>query len=573
VARASKCWIARYADARTDELKSEADMDTVWQTKTHLRVMMVIAVVIAVMPTVASAQDGFDPPAVVGTAAPGESLEPVNKTLHLDARPGFADIILAVDTTLSMQPAIDQARQEAATMCTQIKAQIPGARFAVVDFKDYPAAPYGETGDFPYLLKTPGFVPDCGTVQAAVLSLIESGGGDQPEAYNRVFFESYHSDPLMPSPLVYNPMALKFLVVLGDAPPHDPTQGGTMAQPGIVPACGDQPPVDPGPDNIPGTGDDLRTADTLAGLRANDINLLMVWYNTGGVQFQCFVDLVVAAGGADTDVVFGNATATTSNGALSQEIVAAVLDKASRIGPINLVVNPGCPLTINFNPGPTFGARTAPTDIRFTETITVPTNATGGPKECTVTAVVDGVNRAMQSVTVDVVAAPMAPCRVDIDDFDHDGIRDDYDVDDDNDGRWDSTDDDDDNDGRRDNDDDDDDNDCIKDEHDRKDRHEYEDECDGRTEGRYGKQYRDYSIVAKPGNLVVIGVVESPNANLLWIDLYDPSGRFVARSTASPGRAMVTATTVVPGVYTMRVRNRSASPITYQITLIKGVPW
>jgi len=35
----------------------------------------------------------------------------------------------------------------------------------------------------------------------------------------------------------------------------------------------------------------------------------------------------------------------------------------------------------------------------------------------------------------------------------------------------------------------------------------------------------------------------------------------------------VTATTVIPGVYTMRVRNKSASPIDYKITLIKGLPW
>jgi hypothetical protein len=69
------------------------------------------------------------------------------------------------------------------------------------------------------------------------------------------------------------------------------------------------------------------------------------------------------------------------------------------------------------------------------------------------------------------------------------------------------------------------------------------------------------------------GLVESPKANLLWIDLYDPSGPFVARSTASPGRAQVTATTIIPGVYTLRVRNNSASPIDYKVTLLKGLPW
>jgi hypothetical protein len=528
------------------------------------RVAIVLGAIVAAIPNIASAQDRFDPAVVTANVGPG-GVTQVNKTLFLNPRPGFADIIIAIDTTGSMGPAIAQAQSEAAQMCGAIQAEIPGARFAVVDFKDYLTSPEAEPGDYPYLNKTPGFMVDCATVSAAITSMVAAGGGDLPEAYNRVFFESY-SDPV----LTPNPQALKFLVVLGDAPPHDVDQRSvamSCQQPGDV--------NDAGRDGIRETADDLRTADTLAGMFANDINLLMVFYNTGNIPIQCYEELAVAAAGGDPDaaanVVFGGGA-----GALNQQVVTAVLTRAARINRVDLVVSPACPLSFAFSPAAPFGPFMAPVEIAFAETITAP--MTPGTFACTVTAVVDGASRATETNNITVTGAPPVPpipppCEIDIDDFDHDGIRDDYDIDDDNDGRWDNTDDDDDNDGYKDRDDDDDDNDCIKDDHDRKDRHEEQCDDDDRTGGKYGRQYHDYPVVVKPGTLVVIGLIESSQADLLWIDLYDPSGRFVARSTASPGRATVTATAVVPGVYTLRVRSRSVSPVNYRMTWVKGMPW
>ena len=48
------------------------------------------------------------------------------------------------------------------------------------------------------------------------------GGGDDPEAYNRAFFEAY-SDAAYTAPVAAggrDPLASQFLVVLGDAAPH-----------------------------------------------------------------------------------------------------------------------------------------------------------------------------------------------------------------------------------------------------------------------------------------------------------------------------------------------------------------
>ena len=71
----------------------------------------------------------------------------LNPTLHLDAAPPKADILLALDTTGSMGAAITDARNDANGFVSGIQASIPGARFAVADFKDYS----GLASDYPWM--------------------------------------------------------------------------------------------------------------------------------------------------------------------------------------------------------------------------------------------------------------------------------------------------------------------------------------------------------------------------------------------------------------------------------------
>lgn len=350
--------------------------------------LLMICALFGAMPTAADAQDSFDPPVVTVTLGAGESIT-IDKTLHLDAAPEFADIVIAIDTTGSMGTAIAQAQAEAIQICNDVKAQIPGARFAAVDFEDYPTMPDGLPTDNPYILLTPGFVADCATFAAAIGTMAaESGaGGDFAEAYNRAFFEAY-SDPL----LVYNPQAVRFLVVLGDAPPHDATQTA-------APACGDRPPTDFGRDNVGGTPDDIESEAAVAGLVANNITLLMIRYNDF-IPLGCFQELANPTGGQAVDA--GGA------GTLSGIIVALVEEESAEIDEVRLVVSAGCPLAISFNPPnpPPYGPFTAPVDIQFEETITAPT--VPGGYACTVTAIVDGVQRAVQIIQATVTAGAAA---------------------------------------------------------------------------------------------------------------------------------------------------------------------
>src|SRR5215210_401145 len=188
------------------------------------------AIVLALGATGGQAADSFNPSAVSLTLAPGASWK-TSQTLHLDSLPPKAEIVLAVDTTSSMGTAIANAKADAIKIVNRVKSSIPGARFAIVDFKDYPLNPYGDPSDYPYKLVT-GLTADPTAVQTAVNTLSPSGGNDFPESFNRVFFETYSDTTAHgeggPPYLDYDANAPRFLVVLSDDIPHDSTQHATF---------------------------------------------------------------------------------------------------------------------------------------------------------------------------------------------------------------------------------------------------------------------------------------------------------------------------------------------------------
>src|SRR5215212_111856 len=241
-----------------------------------------------------AAADTLTPPSLTQSLVAGTTTTQ-NKTLALDGLPARADIIVAVDTTASMTAPIAQAQADASSLCATVQASIPGARFAAVDFEDYPANPAADIGDTPYTLLTTGFVSSCATFSAAIATMTADGGGDIPEAYNRAFFEAY-SDTAYTAAVASggrDPLASQFLVVLGDAVPHDVTAFGS---------CPAAPPTDYGRNGVPGGGDDLTTAATTAGLHTAGISLLMIRYDNGGPSaLPCYQSLTAAAGGTAVD--------------------------------------------------------------------------------------------------------------------------------------------------------------------------------------------------------------------------------------------------------------------------------
>jgi Big-like domain-containing protein len=342
-----------------------------------------------------SAADTLTPSPVAVTLVAGTSTT-VNKTLALDGLPARADIIVAIDTTGSMGTPIAQAQADASGLCSLVKVSIPGARFAAVDFEDYPTMPFGGPGDTPYLLLTPGFISDCTAFSAAIGTMTADGGGDDPEAYNRAFFEAYSDATYALPPALggRDPLASQFLVVLGDATPHSAT--------GFAP-CLDAPPDDFGRDGLAGGGDDLTTAATIAGLSANNITLLMIRYTTGGVSvlLPCYDAMAASTGGTAVD--------DSGAGTIGPFIIAN-----AKLVPYtaDLVISSGCPIGFSFNPAFPTGMLTGPQTIPFVETITAPTLV--GSYTCTITAVTTpgGPTNAVETVNMEVT--PANPATLDL---------------------------------------------------------------------------------------------------------------------------------------------------------------
>jgi hypothetical protein len=149
-----------------------------------------------------------------------------------------------------------------------------------------------------------------------------------------------------------------------------------------------------GRDGLGGTADDLDTAETIAGLNANDITLLMIRYTTGGVSvpLSCYQDMAGATGGTAVD--------DSGAGTIGPFIIA----NAQAVPyTVNLQVSAGCPIGFSFVPpfplGPFSGEQTIP----FTETITAPTLV--GNYTCTITAVLTpgGPTTAVETVNVTVI--------------------------------------------------------------------------------------------------------------------------------------------------------------------------
>src|SRR5262249_53046363 len=183
---------------------------------------------------------------------------------------------IAVDTTGSMGPSIAKARTEATSLVQQVHALLPGARFAVVEFRDSNFA-------YEYVLRQP-MTSDAAAVQRALdgLQAAPEALGDYPEAYNLVVHQR-----VADAATGWRDGARKFVLVVGDAEPHGAGTAG-------VPGCSDTS-ADP---------HGFNTATELAGMRAAGRTLLMIRQRaTASTVLACYQGLasLAYAGGAAMD--------------------------------------------------------------------------------------------------------------------------------------------------------------------------------------------------------------------------------------------------------------------------------
>lgn len=202
------------------------------------------------------------------------------------------------DTTGSMGGALDEAKAEIQEAMAQIGASLPDAQFGLAEVSDYNEVAnagsfeYGIGEGFaPWTLKAP-IGPDQNPVVAGLASLEAEGGGDGPEAYGRGLFET-DTNPAVG----WRPGARGVILLVADNVPHD-----NELNEGIPSDVWFESPfdtgVDPGPDNIVGTGDDIDWQGLLGRLVLDGKPLEFVDYHGAPEYFPYWQKWTAGTGGS-----------------------------------------------------------------------------------------------------------------------------------------------------------------------------------------------------------------------------------------------------------------------------------
>lgn len=159
---------------------------------------------------------------------------PKDDTLKFSTNIKQADVAFSMDTTYSMDSAIDNLKSALqTTLMTQLQAAIPNVGLAVVDFRDF-----GD--DWVVLVRQP-ITNNLTLAQAAVGAMFAGGGGNIPEASiasmqyiltgaaNRPIVAHTNTVPGTWGAVDFRTGAVPVVVNITDASWHDPSGNATMA--------------------------------------------------------------------------------------------------------------------------------------------------------------------------------------------------------------------------------------------------------------------------------------------------------------------------------------------------------
>jgi lysophospholipase L1-like esterase/Mg-chelatase subunit ChlD len=122
------------------------------------------------------------------------------------------DVSFVIDTTGSMGGTINSVKAYAADIANQLAAKSSSYRFSLIDYKDHPSYT-GDYRDYPSRLVVP-FTSSLSELQTGLNSLYAQGGGDWPESAYSGMAEGMR--------LPWRPGVQKVMIVMADAPAHDP---------------------------------------------------------------------------------------------------------------------------------------------------------------------------------------------------------------------------------------------------------------------------------------------------------------------------------------------------------------
>jgi Mg-chelatase subunit ChlD len=126
---------------------------------------------------------------------------------------GNLDLMFVIDTTSSMGDDITEVKKNVLDIINRVAVGGSHWRIGIVTYRDYPFAPYGDAGDYTSQLNL-GFSTDYTEITNAVNAIQIGGGGDNPEAVYAGLTLAFQQP--------WTAGARKIVVLMGDAPPHDP---------------------------------------------------------------------------------------------------------------------------------------------------------------------------------------------------------------------------------------------------------------------------------------------------------------------------------------------------------------
>ena len=147
---------------------------------------------------------------------------PTSETLNLATDVSQADVIFSIDTTGSMQNAIDNLKASLSTIAGKVQQKVKSVAMGVVQFRDFGYTPLV---GYDYRITTVSTAAGLMGVQTALNGLSASGGGDDPEAG----WEALYS--IAGGPAI-NVLAYNSVFNLANTNPQTPPAGETQGNVG-----------------------------------------------------------------------------------------------------------------------------------------------------------------------------------------------------------------------------------------------------------------------------------------------------------------------------------------------------
>ena len=327
----------------------------------HHSLALVAATSLVALPTAAFA-DGVTPASVTQSVNPGATIH-VTKTVATPTIPPKPDVVLLVDSTYSMNPAIGNVQANLSTIITTVQTAQPDAQFAVADYKDM--------GDSQPFTVDSNLTASAATAIAAANSITASGGGDIPEDQINALYQ------VGSGAIGFRPDSTRLVVWFGDAMGHDPSNGKTIN-------------------------------DAITALNGVSAKVLAINVDTG------FASTALDASGQATQI------ATATGGAYlgtvgATEVSSKILEGLTNLDATVTAV-PTCDPGLSVSLSPASQTVPSGTSATFDEAITVAAGATqGATLHCSTNFLVNGLDAGpafVQSVaiTVNDVTAPTVSC-------------------------------------------------------------------------------------------------------------------------------------------------------------------